>query len=123
MTRFAAAMKKPPDGGGVVRLGSDIAPASAPGPARSALATDGGASVKFLLSLHSVKQWGQTCHGLDNTPPKRTKAVNSSLDCIIPSFQRFIPFSIPALLPGFKPAAVLKGSQEPFLIRLSGAGG
>jgi hypothetical protein len=38
-------MNKPPDGGGVIRLGSDIAPASAPGPACSALPADGGACV------------------------------------------------------------------------------
>jgi hypothetical protein len=111
--------------GGVVKLGSGIAPApaSAPGPACSTFPSDGGASVKFLLSLHSVKQWGQTCHGLDNTPPKRKKAISSSLDCIIESFPGFIPFPVPALLPGFKPAAVLKGSQDSFLIRLRGAGG
>jgi len=38
-------MKKPPDGGGLVRLGSGITPASAPGPACSPFAADGGGLV------------------------------------------------------------------------------
>jgi hypothetical protein len=39
------AMKKPPEGGGVVRLESGITPASASGPACSPFAADGGACV------------------------------------------------------------------------------
>jgi hypothetical protein len=63
------------------------------------------------------------CQGFAASSPKRKKVISGPLDCIIPSFQRFIPFSIPTLGISFKPAAVLKGSQDSFLIRLKGAGG
>jgi hypothetical protein len=47
-------MKKPPDGGDVIRLGSGIAPASAPGPACSPFAADARASFKLPLFLHGL---------------------------------------------------------------------
>jgi len=116
-------MKKPPDGGVWSGWGSGIAPASAPGPACSAFAADGGAAFKLPLFLHGVqKKWADACQGFAASSPKRKKAISGSLDFIIESLRGFIPFSIPALGISFKPAAVLKSSQKPFLVRLWDSG-
>ena len=108
MTRFAAAIKKPPDGGGVIRLVSGIAPASAPGPACSTFPADGGASFR-VKGLASTQRYDLLCAAC--SVPNGDKSGNQCADCIVDS-----------LVPSFKPAAVLKSSQDSFLIRLWGSG-